>query len=134
MHHLGETRRLPIAIAAIACLLPAATLVVATIGRQLQPAVFEPAATFQSIFDWHTRLSIAGLALLLLALPAVGTALGASLVAGALRSDPALRSDLAGVAASLARVLHRPAFVLGVVAVAFGLVYFAMLAVHAVAG
>jgi hypothetical protein len=24
MHHLGETRRLPIAIAAIACLLPAA--------------------------------------------------------------------------------------------------------------
>jgi hypothetical protein len=122
MHHLGETRRLPIAIAAIACLLPAATLVVAAIGRQLQPAVFEPAATFQSIFDWYTRLAIAGPALLLLALPAVATALGASLVAGALRSDPALRSDLAGLAALLARVLRRPAFVVGVVAAAFGLV------------
>jgi hypothetical protein len=134
MHHLGETRRLPIAIAAIACLLPAATLVVATIGRQLQPAVFEPAATFQSVFDWYTRLSIAGLVLLVLALPAVGTALGASLVAGALRSDTALRSDLAVLTAAIARIRGRPAFVLGVFAVAFGLVYFAMLAVHAVAG
>jgi len=83
---------------------------------------------------WFTRLSIGGVALLVLALPAVGTALVASLVAGALRLDPALRSDLAGLAAALARLLRRPAFVLGVFAVAFGLVYFAMLAVHAVAG
>jgi hypothetical protein len=103
MHHLGETRRLPIAIAAIACRLVAATLVAATIGRHLQPAVFEPAATFQSVFGWYTRLSIVGLVLLLLALPAVGTALGASLVAGALRSDPALRSDLAVLTAAIRR-------------------------------
>ncbi len=126
--NLREARRLPIAIVAIACLLPPATLLIAAVGRQLQPAVFEPAATFQSVSDWFTRLSIAGLVLLLLPLPAVGTALGASLVAGVLRSDPALRSDLAGLAAALARIIRRPAFVLGVFAVAFGLVYFAMLA------
>jgi len=134
MTHFGETRRVPIAIIAIACLTPAATLLVATLARQLQPAVFEPAATFQVIFDWFTSLSIAGLALLLLALPAVGTALGAGLVWAALRSDTALRSDLADLAAVLVRVLRRPAFVLGVVAVASGVVYFAMLAVHDVTG
>jgi hypothetical protein len=129
-----ETRRLPVALVAIACLAPASIFLVAAIGRLLQPVVFEPAATFQAIFDWFAGLGRGGDLLLLLILPAVGTVVGAGLVWTALRADGALRSDLAGLGAALVRVLRRPAFVLGVVAVAFGGCYLAIVAAHSVAG
>jgi hypothetical protein len=134
MHDSTETPRLPFAIVACACLLPAATFIGAAVGRQLQPTEFELAPMLQTTFDWFAGIGIPGLVVLLLALPAIGTAIGAGLVLSSVRADAGLRSDLAGLGSALLRILRRPTFLLAIIVTVFGLCYFAMVAVHAVAG
>jgi len=134
MHGSSDTRRLLATFAAVACLAPAAIFLMATLGRQLDPAMFEPAPAFGAIFDWFEHLGIAGLAIVLIALPTMGTALSIGLVWRSWRADAALRSDLAELASATARVLRRPAFVLSVVALVFGVCYLALVAIHAIAG
>jgi len=134
MRAWGDARQPLVAVLAIACLTPAAVFLLAVVGRLPDPAMFEPAPVFSVIFDWFEHLGLACLACLLLAMPAIGTALAGGLVWRSWRADDALRSDLATFARAVIRLLRRPAFVLGIVALVFGLCYFATVLVHALAG
>lgn len=128
------SRRLPLAVVAVACVVPAAIFFAAVIGRSLQPIEHEPARTLDAIVAWFSSLGDPGVLVLLMALPAIGMVLGAGLVVSALREDVALPQDLVALGTAAITVLRRPAFILGLVTVLFGLGFFAVMAVHAIAG
>lgn len=134
MDRQARAHRTPLAVVAVACVVPAAVFFGAAVGRSLQPVEREPARTLQAIVDWFAALGDPALLALLVALPAVGTLLGIGLVVASLREDVALRSDLLALGAAVAVVLRRPAFVLGLLTVACGIAFFAVMAVHAIAG
>jgi hypothetical protein len=132
--HSIERRRLGLAVVSLLVAAPAAIFFAAAFGRLLQPTEHEPAGTLEAIFEAFAGLSPVVLAGLVVAGPLLALAIGGYLVVAEWRADPALRADVAVLAAATARLLRRPAFVIGLcVAVAAGL-RTAVLLVHAIAG
>ena len=102
-----------------------------TVGRvEQQPAVFAG-----QVFDWFSgNLGSSTLAVVLIALPAAGLVVAGAIAVIRYRMDAALRADIGVFAGALLRVLHRPAFVIAVLATVASLGLLGFGIVHAIAG
>ena len=129
-----DARQLRFAALAAILVAPAAIFFFAAIGRSLQPVTHEPARTLEAIVTWFGALPGASLLALLVMLPCIGLILAASMVRKTWSSDEGTRADVAAFVRAGMRVVRRPAFVLSILVLAFGALYFAAVAVHAIAG
>lgn len=129
-----DARRLGVAGLSAVLVAPAATFFFAAIGRSLQPITHEPARTLDAIVTWFGALPGAALLALLVVLPFIGLVLAAAILWKTWSGDAAIRADVAAFARDGAKLVRRPAFVLSILVFALGALYFAAMAVHAIAG
>jgi hypothetical protein len=127
-------RRLSFAALAMLLVAPAAAFFLSAIGRSLQPTTHEPARTLDAIVTWFEALPNVALVVALVVLPVIGLLLGVGFLWRMWTSDAGLRADASSLAAAVSRIARRPAIVITGLVVAFGVLYFLALTVHAVAG
>jgi hypothetical protein len=127
-------RRLPLALLAFALATPAAVFFLSAVGRAFQPTTHEPARTLGAIVLWFGSLSPGWIAVTLIAMPLIALILAGALLWRMWRSDASLRGDAFTALRAIGAVGRRTAFVVTLLVVAFGVVYFAALTIHAVAG
>ncbi len=129
-----DTRRVSIAALAVLLVAPAAAFFLSAVGRSLQPTNHEPSRMLNAIVTWFGALPGPAVVIVLVVLPFVGLALAAGFLWRTWTGDEAARADVAALAQAGARVARRPALVVGGFVVAFGVLYFVALTVHALAG
>jgi len=129
-----DAQRLKVAGLSVILIAPAAIFFLAAIGRSLQPVAHEPAHTLDAIVTWFGALSSLALVVLIVVLPSLALVLAATIAWRTWSADEGTRADVAAFIRAGAKVVRRPAFVIAVVLLAFGIVYFAALGVHAIAG
>jgi hypothetical protein len=127
-------RRVSIAALAVLLVAPAAAFFLSAVGRSLQPTNHEPSRTLDAIVTWFGALPVPAVVIVLMVLPFVGLVLAVGFLWRTWTGDEATRADVAALAQAGARVVRRPALVMTGFVVAFGVLYFVALTVHAVAG
>ena len=127
-------RRRSIAAVAVALIAPAAAFFLSAIGRSLQPTNHEPSRTLDAIVTWFGTLPDAAIALVLVVLPLVGFFLAAGYLWRTWIADPAIRADTVTLVHAAGRVARHISVVFAALVVLFGLLYFAAITIHAVAG
>ncbi len=105
------------ALLALAAVIPASIVIAAAIVASLQPDAYEPSRTAHQVVGWIGTLPPPAVAILLLGAPGVALAVGAAVLWRRIRTDEALRADLALLGAVSVRLVRRPTVVVAAVAV-----------------
>jgi hypothetical protein len=129
-----NVRRLMLTGFAVILVAPAAVFFFSAIGRTLQPTNHEPARTLDAIVTWFGALPAGALVAVLVLLPFIGLLLAASFVWRTWITDDGTRVDTLAFAHAAARIVRRLPFVIAILVLAFGVLYFAAITVHAIAG
>ncbi len=129
-----DRHQLVSAIAALVLVTPAALFFLATIGRSLQPTTHEPSRTLDAVVTWFGSLGPGAAVGLLLVMPTLGVLVAAVLLWTTWQRDLSLRGDVRDLGRALGAFVHRPAFVVVVLVLAFAALFFAAIAIHAVVG
>jgi hypothetical protein len=87
-----------------------------------------------AVVTWFKALPWVGSVTLLVAFPLVGLALAAGLLWRTWTGNPSLHADVAALARAGSRFARRPAFLVALLVLAVGAVYFLALAIHAIVG
>jgi hypothetical protein len=130
----SRRRSILMALLTLTLVAPAAVFFFSAVGRSMQPVAHEPARTLSAIVTWFGGLPEVVILIVLVGLPLTGLGLAAGVLWRTWTSDEVTRADLAALAGAVARVARRPAIVVNVLVVVFGVLYFAAVTVHAVAG
>ena len=130
----NSTRRLMITGLALVMAAPAAVFFVSAIGRSLQPTVHQPARTLEAIVAWFGALPGVVSVAVLVVLPFIGLVLAACLLWNTWTTEEGTRADALALAQAATRIVRRFPFLLAALVVVFGVLYFAAVVVHAIAG
>jgi hypothetical protein len=130
----SAARRLTIAVLAVLFVAPAAVLFFSAAGRSLQPTAHEPVRTLDAIVAWFGPLPDLALLTVLVVLPFAGLVLAGGFVVRTWTADEGARADTLALALAAARFGRRIPFFLAVLVFLFGVLYFAALGVHELAG
>jgi hypothetical protein len=129
-----SARRTSIAAVAVVLVAPAAAFFLSAVGRSLQPTNHEPSRTLDAIVTWFGALPDAAVVAFLVVLPFVGLVLAAGFLWRTWTADAGVRADTLAFAEAAARVARRIPIVLAALVVLFGVLYFFVITVHAIAG
>ena len=130
----ASARRTSIAVVAVALIAPAVAFFLSAFGRSLQPTNHEPSRTLDAIVTWFGTLPDVAIVLVLIVLPFVGFVLAAGYLWRTWIADPDIRADTDALVHAAGRVARNISVVFAALVVLFGLLYFAAITIHAVAG